>query len=201
MSGRDPGFGRFVVTTLTVGITISVLGLAGMWFWFQKGSDLGMATAPIRDLLPGSRISLPANQALLYYTRDGRTLVGAVAEVGIGVSSGGADRARTLLEQLLAGRGAVYLRSAVPNGTKVLAVFVKDRIAIVNLSREFSANCRPGPDAELLAVYAVVNTILHNVEAVDSVQILIDGEVVPTLRGHVDLESPLVANSALTRSG
>jgi hypothetical protein len=82
----------------------------------------------------------------------------------------------------------------------VLSVFVKERVAIVNLSREFSANCRPGPDAELLAVYAIVNTILHNVEAVDSVQILVDGETLSSLRGHVDIESPLIANSAITRS-
>jgi spore germination protein GerM len=172
-----------------------------MWFYFQKGSDLGTIAAPIRDFLPGSRISLPANQALFYYTRDGRNLIGAIAEVGTGTSSGGADRAKALLEQLLAGRGAVYLRSAVPPGTKVLSVFVRDRVAIVNLSREFSANCRPGPDAEMLAVYAIVNTVLHNVESVDSVQILVDGESLPTLRGHMDIESPLVANSAITRSG
>jgi hypothetical protein len=53
----------------------------------------------------------------------------------------------------------------------------------------------------MLAVYAIVNTVLHNVESVDSVQILVDGESLPTLRGHVDIEFPLVANSAITRSG
>jgi hypothetical protein len=39
------------------------------------------------------------------------------------------------------------------------------------------------------------------VEMIDSVQILIDGEILPTLRGHVDIEGPLVANTAITRAG
>jgi hypothetical protein len=88
----------------------------------------------------------------------------------------------------------------VPQGTKVVNVFVKDNLAIVNLSREVMANLHGGVDAELLAVYSIVNSILFNLESIDAVQILVDGEKVPTLHGNVDVSIPLIANTAITRT-
>ena len=65
----------------------------------------------------------------------------------------------------------------------------------------FFANLRGGVDAEMLAVYAVVNSLLYNLENADSVQILIDGAKVPTLGGNIDLDAPLIANTSVTRAG
>ncbi len=79
-------------------------------------------------------------------------------------------------------------------------MFVTGNLVIVNLSKEFVNNLRPNVDDELLAVYSLVNSLLFNIEGVDGVQILVEGERLPTLRGHVDLESPLIANPALTRA-
>jgi spore germination protein GerM len=98
------------------------------------------------------------------------------------------------------GKSAARLRSPIPAGTKVNAVFITENLIIVNLSREFMTNLGPGIDAELLAVYSIVNSLLFNLDNVDGVQILIDGERVPTLHGNVDLESPLIANTAITRA-
>jgi hypothetical protein len=54
-----------------------------------------------------------------------------------------------------------------------------------------------GSREELLAVYAVVNSIVVNFPAVRRVQILLDGETASTLAGHVDLSHPLSADMTL----
>lgn len=48
-----------------------------------------------------------------------------------------------------------------------------------------------GAHAELLTVYAVVNTLAVNFPAVKRVQILVEGRPATTLMGHVDLSRPL----------
>jgi hypothetical protein len=54
-----------------------------------------------------------------------------------------------------------------------------------------------GSTEELLAVYAIVNSVVVNFPAVQRVQILLDGETASTLAGHVDLSHPLSADTTL----
>jgi spore germination protein GerM len=136
---------------------------------------------------------------MLYYTRDSRSLVGTVSDIG-GAAMSANDRARAIVTRLLEGKDAAFLRSPVPAGTKLNSVFVTGNLIVVNLSKEFMNNLQGGVDEELLAVYSIVNSLLFNIDNVDGVQILIEGERVFTLHGNVDLDSPLIANSAITRA-
>jgi hypothetical protein len=54
-----------------------------------------------------------------------------------------------------------------------------------------------GSTEELLAVYSIVDSIVINLPAVRRVQILIRGEPVDTLAGHVDISRPLAADASL----
>ena len=54
-----------------------------------------------------------------------------------------------------------------------------------------------GSKEELLAVYALVNSIVLNFPAVRKVQILLDGRPATTLAGHVDLSRPLTLDTTL----
>lgn len=197
---RDPYFGRFVVTVSVVGVIIIVLGLAGIWYYFQPGG--GAASGGVRDRLPAAAGAnrLPPTKAMLYYTRDGRTLTSTIAEIGPPGTSP-TDRARVIMERLVEGRDRAQLVSPIPQGTRVNAVFVDDGVVIVNLSREFMNNLRGGVEAEMLAVSSVVNSLMHNMDNVRAVQILIDGATVPTLNGNVDIGGHLIANSAIVRAG
>jgi spore germination protein GerM len=195
MSPRDDNdFGRFVYTVSVIGLVIVILGLAAIWYYFNYG---GLPVPPVGSTHRGA--SLAPNQVMLYYTRDGRTLTGVVSELESGALSPN-DRARAIATRLIEGRDAAFLRSPIPPGTKLNAVFVTGNLVIINLSKEFVNNLRPNVDDEMLAVYSLVNSLLFNIEGVDGVQILVEGERLPTLRGHVDLESPLIANPALTRA-
>lgn len=98
---------------------------------------------------------------------------------------------RSVVEELVRGSTTGLLPPLNP-GVKVLEVFVSARgVAYVNLSKEVSEGLTGGSRAELLTVYAVVNSITGNFPAIKRVQILVDGRPVPTLAGHVDLSRPL----------
>lgn len=76
------------------------------------------------------------------------------------------------VEELLKGPETDDLKSTIPEGTKLLKLDVKDKIATVNLSKDFSGF--PGTMAESFAVISIVNT-LTDLEGIEQVQILVDG--------------------------
>ena len=104
---------------------------------------------------------------------------------------------KRVVQELVRGSEA-DLVSPLPEGTRVLDVLVTDRgVAIVDLSREASEGHPGGSCAELLSVYAVVNSITTNFPAIRRVQLLIDDRTVDTLAGHVDLSRPLAPDMTL----
>jgi spore germination protein GerM len=198
-SPRDPTFARFAFAVITVALVVVVLGLTGIYYYFQSGGSDNPEN-PMANLFKRKTAGgLAPNQVMLYYTSDGKQLVATVADAGT-VNMFPAEKARKIVESLLAGKDAAGLKSAIPSETEIVNIFLKDNIAIVNLSREFMTGLRGGVDAEMLAIYSIVNSLLFNLEGIDAVQILIDGERVPTLGGSLDINEPLIANTAITRT-
>lgn len=193
---RDPGFARFAFTVITIALVVITLGLTGIYYVFQAGGSAG-ATQSLGLLK--NRTTLPPNQAMLYYTKDGKQLVGTPITLGdLGMDH--SEKARRIVVALLEGERNVGMKSALPEGTSLKNLFVNDDQVVVNLSSQMVSNLHGGIDAELLAVYAVVNSLLFNLEGIDAVQILIEDERLPTLGGNVDISVPLIANSAITRT-
>jgi len=71
----------------------------------------------------------------------------------------------------------------IPAGTKLNACWRAGDIAYVDFGREFFLGLAEEADAEILAVYGLVNTIVLNIPELAKVQILIDGAPRATLRG------------------
>ena len=108
-----------------------------------------------------------------------------------------ARQLRTVVEELAKG-STTGLAATLPEGTRVLEVFVQGRgVAYVNLSTEASSGLPGGSKAELLTVYSVVNTIVTNFPAVSRVQILVNDTPVTSLGGHIDLSRPLPPDMTL----
>lgn len=102
-----------------------------------------------------------------------------------------ADQVRVVVEELIRGSQTGLVSTLLPE-TKVLDVFVAPRgIGYVDLSKHASEGQREGSDAELLAVYSVVNSVTVNLPSIRRVQILVDGRPASTLAGHVDISRPL----------
>ena len=76
--------------------------------------------------------------------------------------------------------------------TKVNQVSVHDSACYLDLSEEFTNAV--GTISPELALYAVVNSVIAQTD-VDTVQILIDGKIVPMYRNVVAIDKPLPFNA------
>ena len=122
---------------------------------------------------------------LFFISDDDDSLHKETREIAAGPTA--ADEAERALAELVRGSEKGFL-SPLPPQTKVRQVFVaKDGLATVDFSRDIADKFAYGSFSELAAVYAVVDTLVYNFEAIKKVVILVEGSERDTLGGHVDL--------------
>ena len=182
---------RSALVIVLATMTIVMLVIAGFVFvprWFAPAT----VEVPRADDDAGGETTGRIRASLYYVAENGLYLTAVDADVPYGASP--AEQARALVEAQLRPAPAP-LAQAIAEGTKVRQIFVaEDGTAFVDLSKETVTNHRGGSLDELFAVYAIVNAVTVNLPAVKGVQILIDGQEVDTLAGHVDLRHPLARN-------
>lgn len=106
-------------------------------------------------------------------------------------------REKTILEQLIAGPKEDGNYATIPAETKIMDVTTtSDGVCYVNLSQEFVTKHTGGSTGELLTIYSIVNS-LSELDEVDKVQFLIEGEKVEAFKGHIDFSTPFVAVKSL----
>jgi len=106
----------------------------------------------------------------LYYTNEGNSQV--VTETRSVTIPRNEKLPQIAIEELLKGPETEGLKSTIPQGTKLLSLDVKDKIATVNLSEDFTGF--PGTMAESLAIISIVNT-LTDLDGIEQVKILVNG--------------------------
>lgn len=102
-----------------------------------------------------------------------------------------------LFEELKAGPKSSELGITIPEASRLLDYKLEGKLLTLNFSLELRDNHWGGSTGEIMTVYSIVNTYTSLPE-VDSVKILIEGEQVETLVGHLDLTEPLMYNQKLT---
>lgn len=155
----------------------------------------GQARAPAPSAPPPG---VPRITATLYYaSADGQSLAPVRREVALAEDA--VPQGREILVAQLQGAPEGYT-SVIPEGTALRAFYVTERgDAFIDLSTDISSKHTGGSFAELLTVYALVNTVTSNLPIVKRVQILVDGREIDTLAGHVDLRRPLQQDMTLVR--
>ena len=102
---------------------------------------------------------------------------------------------KSVLDELLFGPVGVF-EQAVPVGTVVEAAVIEGEQATIEFNGAFSAAMLSGSSAEMLAVYAVVNTIAANFPQIQKVKINVGGDS-GTILQHLDLSDPLEPDYSL----
>ena len=102
---------------------------------------------------------------------------------------------RSLLEELFVGPVG-ELTAVIPEWTTINSVKIEDNLATVDLGKDFVESLEPGSSAEMMAVYAIVNTICNNMPEIQRVKITLDGNQTSQLR-HLDLSEPLEPDYSL----
>jgi spore germination protein GerM len=108
-----------------------------------------------------------------------------------------ADRGAQILAALLEGPKSERALPAVPPGTTLRQLWVRDDgNAYADFSEELMAGVNAGSSDEILTVYAIVDSLTANVPAIRKVGILVAGRERDTF-GHLNLSRPLPADLTL----
>ncbi len=132
---------------------------------------------------------------LYFASPDATQLVSTIAQIGCADEQ---SCLRATVEALI--RGPVEVGGAViPTGTRLLNLTIEEDLVIFNFNGKLADGHPGGSQSELLTVYALANSTAVNFPHLRRMQILIDGAAVDTLKGHVDLRRPLLADFTYTK--
>lgn len=110
-----------------------------------------------------------------------------------------ADLYLQIFRELNSGPDNKNLEKTIPPEAELLNYKIENKIIELNFNQEFKDNHWGGSSGELLTVYSLVNSYTSRSE-IKAVQIIIEGQKMETLAGHLDLSQPLEFNKRLTQS-
>jgi hypothetical protein len=165
---------------IILGVVLAVALAAGLWTALRR-EDPGVLPS-LASHVPGTRtveLFFPGSAGGLQ--RETREIVG---------SDFLENDVRRAVEELIAGPESGV--RPLPATTRVLSVFYdRDGEVTVNFSDDLTVDHPGGSDAEIETIRCLVATLGANFPGVDRVRILVEGDVVSTLAGHMDLSRPL----------
>jgi hypothetical protein len=118
----------------------------------------------------------------------------ATVTIDLPLSSDPALRAKQVLNTLLAGPADPELRTLPPDAVLLAFYLLPDGTGIADFSEAMASSIPSGIESEQRAVDSITHTLAANVPQVMRLKILIHGQEVETLAGHLDLTGSFVVN-------
>jgi spore germination protein GerM len=184
----------WLVLVLLVAVVSAALYFPALRRQVDKAKDLTEKTAEQarRELLPPAPVTTgdPKVRAKMYWgskSEAGR-LVPIVTELPL--SNDPVLRAKQILNTLLAGPVDPEARTLPPDAALLAFYWLPDGTAVADFSEAMATSIPSGIESEQLAVDSITRTLAANVPQVQRVKILIHGQEVDTLAGHLDLTQP-----------
>ena len=188
-------------TALAVSLAAMVTACSGG----NKTTPAPVAASPPADTQPApndqassssSAVPLALASVTLYFpSAEGNVLSAEAREIVD--TKRPADRGTQILAALLEGPHAGGLLPAVPTGTVLRRLWVRnDGNAYADFSEELLGAASGGSADEILTVYAIVDSLTQNVPEIRRVGILVAGLERATF-GHLDLSRPLPPDLSL----
>jgi hypothetical protein len=176
---------------------VIVLGLAAVFavaFWAGKINLFAPATP---EVAPTSTEPPVMREIILYFSDPQAEFLMTESRE---IVDCGSDRecVRAVVEELILGPREGLI-AVLPPQAKLLAVEIEGQTAVLDFSRDLITRHPGGSISELLTVHALANTVAVNFPHLRQVRILVAGEAVETLKGHVDVRAPIAADFRLTR--
>jgi len=156
--------------------------------------------ATTADAPEGEAAELETDEVILYFAApDGAMLT--PAHQGIYRMTSDLDRMKQTVAALIQGPTAESgLRPVLPAGTPLRDLYLDPRgVVYVDFGQELLQTLPAGSAGELLAAQALAHTLAANFPAVNAVQILVMGEEIETLTGHLDTTRPIRPDTRLVR--
>ncbi|MDE3110338.1 MAG: GerMN domain-containing protein [Acidobacteriota bacterium] len=138
----------------------------------------------------------PAEAEIFWAAGPGKV---ASTAIELPLSADPVERSRQLLQALIANPPTPEERT-LPASTTVLGFYIlSDGTAVADFSDSLAAETPSGILSESVAVNSIVRTLAANVPQLRRLKILIHGQEVDTLAGHVDLTGFFDLNPASTQ--
>jgi hypothetical protein len=137
----------------------------------------------------------PRVKTKLFWASDAMdsTLVPVVVELPL--ANDPVLRSKQVLNTLLAGPVDAELRTLPPDAVLLAFYLLPDGTGIADFSEALASSVPSGIASEQMAVDSITRTLEANVPQVRRLKILIHGQELETLAGHVDLTGAFVVNS------
>jgi hypothetical protein len=133
-------------------------------------------------------------QAKLFWTSSAHDGSLAPASIDLPLSNEPALRAKQVLNTLLAGPADPELRTLPPDAVLLEFYLLPDGTGVADFSEAMASSIPSGIESEQRAVDSITRTLAANVPQVTRLKILIHGQEVETLAGHLDLTGSFVVN-------
>ncbi len=144
----------------------------------------------------------PMTKAKLFWASAANDSTLAPVTVELPLSSDPVVRAKQVLNTLLAGPVDADLRTLPPDAALLEFYLLPDGTGVADFSEALGTSIPSGIESEQLAVDSITKTLAANVPEVQRLRILIHGQEVDTLAGHLDLTGtfPVNGHPALLKS-
>lgn len=181
----------WLVAILLVAVIGAALYFPALRRQVYKAKDLTEKTAEQarRELLPPAPVasSEPRVKAKMFWGSISEEGALVPVTVELALSSDPVLRAKQILNILLAGPVDAEARTLPPD-TALLAFYIlPDGTAVADFSEALGTSIPSGIESEQLAIESITRTLEANVPQVQRLKILIHGQEVDTLAGHLDL--------------
>lgn len=137
----------------------------------------------------------PRVKAKLYWASGNSDGTLSEATVELPLSSDPVLRSKQVLNTLLAGPVDTDLRTLPPDAVLLAFYLLPNGTAIADFSESLATAIPSGIQSEQMAVDSITRTLEANVPQVQRLKILIHGQEVETLAGHLDLTGTFLVNT------
>ena len=137
----------------------------------------------------------PKVKAKLFWASGADDGTLSAVTVDLPLSSEPVLRAKQVLNTLLAGPVDTELRTLPPDAALLAFYLLPDGTAIADFSEALGTSIPSGIESEQMAVDSIAKTLAANVPQVRQMKILIHGQEMGTLAGHLDLSQAFVVNT------
>ena len=138
--------------------------------------------------------SEPRVKAKLFWASNADDAALTPVTIDLPLSADPVLRSKQVLNTLLAGPVDSELRTLPPDAVLLAFYLLPDGTAIADFSEALATSIPSGIVSEQLAVDSITRTLAENVPQVMRLKILIHGQEVETLAGHLDLTGAFIVN-------
>jgi spore germination protein GerM len=184
----------WLVLILLVAVVSAALYFPALRRQVDKAKDLTEKTAEQarRELLPPAPVISgdPKVKAKMYWGLKSEAGQRVPIVVELPLSNDPVLRAKQILNTLLAGPVDPEARTLPPDAALLAFYLLPDGTAVADFSDAMATSIPSGIASEQRAVDSITRTLAANVPQVQRLKILIHGQEVDTLAGHLDLTQP-----------